>query len=294
MIVVMGATGHTGGAVADRLLAAGKPIRVLGRSAERLQPLVKRGATPAVGDATDAAFLTEAFRGAAAVYALVPPDYAQPDPIAYYDRVGAAIETALKRTQVPHVVHLSSLGTELAAGTGIIVGSHRVEQRLKKLDAAVVVLRPGFFFENLYSSLGLIKQQGVNGGATNPDVSLAMIATQDIAAVAAEELTTKRARGTTVRELLGPRDYTMTDVTRILGAKIGKPGLPYVQFPDEGVKAALVQAGFSRGTADAFVEMSHAFNAGIVHSLEGRNAGNTTETTFERFADQLAEAYRNL
>src|SRR5581483_12337907 len=101
---IMGASGHTGSVVADRLLAAKKQIRVLGRSADRLQPFVKRGATPMVGDAADPAFLVDAFRGASAVFVLIPPDYKQADPVSYYDKIGAAVETALKRAQVRYVV----------------------------------------------------------------------------------------------------------------------------------------------------------------------------------------------
>jgi uncharacterized protein YbjT (DUF2867 family) len=294
MIVVMGATGHTGSAVAERLLAVSQPIRVLGRSAERLKPLTQRGAAAAVGDARDAAFLSGAFAGADAVYALVPPDYAAPDPIAHYDAVGAAIATAVERARVPRIVQLSSIGAELESGTGLIAGSHRVEERLKALGVSLVILRPGFFFENLYSSLPLIRQQGMNGGAMTPDAPIAMIATQDIAATAALELGKKAGRGTTVRELLGPRDYSLAEVTRILGAKIGKPELKYVQFPDEGVVQSLTAAGFSHGTALAFVEMAHALSTHKVRTLEGRNAGNTTPTTFEAFANGLAEAYRKL
>ncbi|MGH7545431.1 MAG: NAD(P)H-binding protein, partial [Gemmatimonadota bacterium] len=79
MIAVMGATGNTGQVVADELLDAGEEVRVLGRSAERLEPWVRRGAEAAPGDVADAAYLTRAFRGADAVYAMIPPDYSNPD-----------------------------------------------------------------------------------------------------------------------------------------------------------------------------------------------------------------------
>jgi hypothetical protein len=42
-----------------------------------------------------------------------------------------------------------------------------------------------------------------------------------------------------VRELFDPRDLTLAEATRILGSKIGKPDLQYVQFPDDGVVAGL-------------------------------------------------------
>lgn len=293
MIAVMGASGNTGSVVADELLGAGAKVRVLGRSAARLEPWVRRGAEAAPGDAADAAYLTRAYRGADAVYAMIPPDYSNPDFAGHYDRVAAAIEHALRGSGVKSVVFLSSLGAEHPDGTGPIKLLHRAEARWKKVPGiALLILRPGYFFENQLASIGLIKGQGINGGAIAPDVALAMIATKDIGVAAADALRKRDFRGTTLRELLGPRDLTMQEVTRILGASIGKPDLKYVQFPYDDFAKALVHAGFAESTAQLFVEMAQAMNAGRIQSLEGRNAQNTTPTTLESWArDVWAMAY---
>ncbi len=294
MITVMGAAGNTGKVTAERLLAAGKMIRVIGRSAERLQPLVDRGARAAVGDATDIPFLTSAFDGADAVYVMIPPDFAHPDPRKYYNRFGETIVEALLRSDVKRLVFLSSLGGELPSGTGPIKGLHDLEERFRDLKLDLLILRPGSFYENFYGSLGLIKQQGINGGAIEPDAPFPMTATADIGAAAADELARAAFKGVSVREVLGPRDYTMSETTRILGAKIGKPDLKYVRFPDADFVNALLKMGFSKGLADAFVEMAHALSAGKIRPLQGRTPKNTAPTTFEAFADHLAAAYRAL
>ena len=44
MIVITGATGHTGRVAAEILLAKGEKVRVLGRSAAKLLPLTTKGA----------------------------------------------------------------------------------------------------------------------------------------------------------------------------------------------------------------------------------------------------------
>ena len=77
MYVITGATGHTGSIAARTLLSRGKKVRVIGRSAERLQSLASAGAEPFVADVTDAKRLSEAFRGAQAVYAMIPPNHKQ-------------------------------------------------------------------------------------------------------------------------------------------------------------------------------------------------------------------------
>jgi len=291
MIVLMGATGNTGKVAAEALLSRGEKVRVLGRDAKKLQPFVARGAEVAAGDAADPAFLARAFAGADAAYTLIPPDMRAPDFRAHQDRVGEATVQALRQSGVKRVVFLSSVGADLPAGTGPIVGLHAQEERLRGLGVDLLLLRPGYFFENLYASLPLIRHQGINGSAIAPEVKLSMIATRDIGAAAAAALAAKDFSGVQVRNLLGPRDYTMVEVTRILGAKIGKPDLAYVQFPYEAFGAALEQAGLTKDMARLYVEMSRAFNAGIVKPVGGRTPESTTPTPFESFASELAAAF---
>ena len=292
MIAVMGSTGKTGGAVARRLLAAGRRVRAIGRSTARLQPLVDLGATPVAGDVTESEFLASAFDGVEAVYAMIPPDYSQPDLRRYYNRIGESIVAALTRAGIGRVVFLSSLGAELEADTGPIAGLHDVEARLASLGIHVLNLRPGYFYENLYAAIDQVKQHGVNGGAIDPDAPVTMIATRDISNAAAEELLRAEFRGVGTRELLGPRDYTMVEASHILGEAIGKPDLPYVRVPDEAFANALVQAGFSKGVAEALVELSQALSAGRVRSLQGRTGRTTMPTPLETFAGEWAAAYR--
>jgi uncharacterized protein YbjT (DUF2867 family) len=291
MIVVMGASGNTGKAAADALLARGEKVRVVGRDPGKLASFSARGAEVVAGDAGDGAFLARALAGADAAYTLIPPDARAPDFRAYQDRFGETTVKALRSAGVKRVLFLSSVGAELPAGTGPIAGLHAQEERLRGLGVDVLLLRPGYFFENLHASLPLIRHQGVNGGAIAPDVKMAMIATRDIGAAAAAALSARDFTGVQVRNLLGPRDCTMAEVTRILGAKIGKPDLAYVQFPYEAFQGALEQAGLSKDLARLYGEMARAFNDGIVKPEGGRTPASTTPTTFESFAGDLAVAY---
>ena len=289
MITVMGATGHTGGGIADRLLAAGEKVRVHGRSAGRLEALAARGAEPVVGDAASAGDLARAFAGAEAVYTLLPPTPQAADVPAEQDRFGEAIASAVRESGVRRVVMLSSVGADRPSGNGPIDGLYRQEQRLRAIPGIdLLILRPGYFMENLSANLPLIENQGINGGAIAGDVSFAAIATRDIAAAAAEALLAGDFEGGTVRELLGPRNVTMNELTRILGEAIGKPDLAYVQFPYDDFVAALEQAGLSSSMAQLYSEMARAFNEGRIAPAEGRNPRTTTPTPFETVAEELA------
>jgi uncharacterized protein YbjT (DUF2867 family) len=150
----------------------------------------------------------------------------------------------------------------------------------------VVHLRPGYFFENHMSSIGLIQGQGINGSAIKAGVALPTVATRDIAAQAARLLVERRFSGRSVRYLLGPKDYTMAEATRILGSAIGKPDLRYVEFGYDDVRKALVGAGFSPSVASAFVEMQDGFNQGRIKT-EPHTPENSGPTTLEEFAKSV-------
>jgi uncharacterized protein YbjT (DUF2867 family) len=295
MITVMGATGHTGRKVSETLLALGEPVRALGRSQTKLAALERAGAEVVVGDTTDVAFLSATFRGADAVYTLLPTDRRAPDYRAEQDREGEAIVQAIRDSGVRYVVALSSLGADLPAGTGPIAGLHAQEERLKRLaNINLLLLRPVSFFENFHEILALIKHQGVNGGSVMPDLAIPMVATRDIADVAARALAARDWEGVVVRELLGPRDLSFAEATRILGEHIGKPELAYIQLPYADEAKALVQAGVSESFADLYIEMTRAINEGRLQSRAGRTPENTSPTRFQDFAPELARAYEAL
>jgi uncharacterized protein YbjT (DUF2867 family) len=293
MIAVMGASGNTGRRIAEHLLAAGEKVRALGRTAEKLASLNSGGADVVTGIARDAVYLTNSFRGSDAVYTLLPQDVQSQDYRRQQDEEGEAIAQAIRDSGVRYVVFLSSLGADQPEGTGPIAGLHAHEERLRGLRGVnVLILRPAYFFENFYGTLGLIKHHGINGGAMAPDIPFSMIATRDIADVAAQALRRRDWTGVVVRELLGARDLTFAEATRILGARIGNPDLQYVQFPYADFTASLVGMGISQNVAGLYAEMARAVNEGKVKSLEGRQPGNTTPTRFEDFAEELARAYQ--
>ncbi|HEU0204962.1 MAG TPA: NAD(P)H-binding protein [Burkholderiaceae bacterium] len=292
MITVMGATGHTGRQIVEILLGAGEPVRALARTESKLAPLARAGAEALAGDAADTTFLARAFRGARAVYTLLPTDRAAPDYRAEQDRQGEAIVGAVRASGVRYVVALSSVGADLSEGTGVIAGLHAQEERLRELaDTNVLLLRPVSFFENFYDMLPLIKQEGIIVDSVAPTLAVPMVATRDVAAVAAQALRRRDWTGVAVRELLGPGDLSYAEATRILGEGIGKPDLAYVPLPYGEMVRALTEAGLSASFATLYVAMTRAFNDGRVKPHGGRSAANTTPTRFEDFAVEFAHAY---
>jgi uncharacterized protein YbjT (DUF2867 family) len=294
MYAITGASGNTGKVVAEQLLAAGKKVRVVGRSMERLQTLAAAGAEPLVADFTDAAALTRAFTGAEGVYAMIPPKPDSSDPLAYRKQVTDALSTALSKTGVKHAVTLSSIGADKTAGTGPVVGLHELEERLNGIAGLNVLhLRAGYFMENTLTQVGIIQGFGMTAGPLRADLKIAMIATHDIGAAAASALLKPDFTGHQARELQGQRDLTMTEAAAIIGKAIGRPELAYVQLPDAQIRPSLIQLGMSEQVADMLLEMAGAMNAGHMRAMETRSAANTTSTSYETFVnEQWLPVYR--
>lgn len=293
MYTILGATGNIGSVIAEKLLEKGEKVRVLGRSAAKLQPLVQKGAEAVVCDATDAAGLTKALAGARAAFLMIPPGMTSPDYQADQERTTEAITAAVRESGLQYAVDLSSIGAQAPAGTGPIGGLHRQEEKLNRIEKLHVMhLRPAFFMENHLAGIGLIQMMGIYGGAIKADLKMAQIATRDIGAYAAERLLKLDFNGKQTQELYGERDLTMNEVATAIGKGVGKPDLHYMQFPYDQVEQVLKQMGTPAKSAGYMIEMFHGINDGIVVGTQPRTAGNTTPTSIETFVKEVfAPAY---
>ncbi len=294
MYTVLGATGNIGSVIAKTLLDKGEKVRVVGRRAGTLQQFVQKGAEAVVADVTDVDVLTMAFRDSRAAFLMIPPNMTSPDYRADQERISDSISAAVKASGLQYAVNLSSIAAHEPAGTGPIAGLHSCENKLNAMDKLNVLhLRPAYFFENHLAGLGMIQMMGIYGGALKADMPIAMIATRDIGAFAAERLLKLDFSGKQTRELLGERDLTMNEVAAVMSRTLNKPELRYVQFPYPQVEQVLLQMGTPAKTAALFIEMFDGFNTGICAGLEPRSAANTTPTTIESFIKEVfAPAYQ--
>ncbi len=288
MFVLLGSSGQITTQLARQLLGAGHAVRVVGRNRSAMASLAQLGAELAVGDPADTAFLERAFSGATAAYTMTPPCYAEPDMRTAQDRIGVAIAQALRTARVPRVVNLSSVGAELAEGTGPIAGLHAQEQRLSGM-ANLLHLRPGSFMENYLAALYPVATAGVLPGLEAADARIPLVATRDIATVAARELTQPTRNGVLI--IHAAQLATPPDVAAVLGKAIGRPELVYVQTPAEDMKAVLLDQGFSKDAADQLDALARWLSTSPLAAVAVAPA-EIQPTTLEAFArDVFAPAY---
>jgi len=294
MYAICGATGNIGRAIAEKLLAQGKEVRVIGRSAEKLQSLADKGAQPVVADLLDTDAIADAFADVEAVYAMIPPNMTATDYRGYQNEVGKSLADAIKKAGVKYVVNLSSIGANNPDGMGVVNGLYDQEQRLNRLtDTNVIHLRPTFFMENHLWQVETIKQHGMMATPQNPDEPLAQIATSDIADYAVARMTGLDFEGKTSRDLLGPADMSMNNVAAAIGQAIGKKDLKYTRVSFDDSRNHMIGMGISENVADGLVDLDRAISDGSLRPTETRTPENSTPTTIGDFSRIFAQFYKN-
>ena len=186
-IVVTTPAGHIGSVVVDKLLDAGQKPVLVARHPGKLQAAVDRGATVVQGGHADAKVLTEATKGADALFVCVPANMTVTDIPGYYGSFAEAAAQAAKANGIAHVVLLSSVGADLAEGNGPVAGLHLAETILERAGLAhLTCLRPGYFMENTLAQIPNILNAGKLFTTFPAGTTFPMIATRDIGARAAK------------------------------------------------------------------------------------------------------------
>ena len=290
--VITGGAGHISTPLAEKLLIEGHQVTVIGRSAEKLQGLVSKGATAAIGSVEDAAFVATSFAGADAAYVMIPPNMAAENFRHYQNTVARNYTDAITANNIKHVVVLSSIGAHLGNGTGPVDGLADFEDLLKKHSTAnIKVLRPSYFMYNLFGQIPMIKGMNIMGGNLGGGAEkIVLVHTSDIAAAAAEELLALNFTGISVRYIAGD-ERTGAEIAAVLSDAIGKPGIPWVEFTDEQTLAGMKQAGLKETMAEGYTMLGKAIREGKLQEDYLKNKPVLSSVKLEAFAKEFAAAF---
>ncbi len=291
-IIVTGSLGHISKPLAEKLIAENHDVTIISSKAEKVKEIEALGAKAAIGTVEDVDFLTSVFKGADAVYTMVPPFLGAPDWKKHIAGIGENLAAAVKASGVKYVVNLSSIGAHMPDGCGPVSGLFFSEQAMNSLEGVNVKhLRPGFFFYNFFGNIGMIRHMGIIGGNYGAGARMALVHPDDIAEVAAAELSALDFDGKTIRYIVG--DIKTTDeIASVLGAAIGKPDLKWVDFTDEDTMGALQQNGLPADIAKNYAEMGAAMRSGEMASEYNAQKSFTFEKTkLEHFSKQFAAVY---
>lgn len=235
LILVTGATGQQGGAVARELLAKGHKVRAMTRKPESsaAKELKALGAEIVTGDLDDAVSLERALAGVWGVYAVQNTWEAG---VEREEEQGKRIAEVAKRAGVQHFVYASVGSAHKETGIPHFENKSRVEGIVRALGfPSYVILRPVFFMENLSSPMFLPAiEQGHLAVAMDPNTPLQMIAVRDIGRYGAWALEHPETLNGRAIDIAGDKK-TMPETAAILGRVLNRT-VSHLRVPIEEVR----------------------------------------------------------
>jgi uncharacterized protein YbjT (DUF2867 family) len=236
LILVLGATGQQGGAVARQLLAHGFGVRALTRdsTSAAAQQLRQAGVDLVTGDMGDEATLAAAMRGVYGVFSVQPPAWAPtPESDAEEARIGQLVVRVAQRSGVQHLVYSSVLGSELQVAFRPAF-KYAIEEYLWQSGVPATVLKPAVFMENAYLPQFSLPAASIYN-ATPFELPTPYIAVEDIGVFARLAFAHPQQFVGQSLNLVGD-ELTVTALAELLTRELGAP-IHAVQVPLDVVKA---------------------------------------------------------
>jgi len=296
-ITLTGSLGHISKPLMVELVKKGHVVTVISSNPEKQKDIEALGATAAIGSIMDVQFLTSAFKGADAVYIMLPPppslhDGRDPnfDVMAVLTKMANNYIEAIQKAGVKRVVHLSSIGAHMEKDSGIIVWAYNGEQMLNKLqNVDITFMRPVGFYYNLLSFIPAIKNMGMIASNYGGDDIIPWVSPIDIAAAIALEIVTPLSG----RKVLyvASEELSCNEVATILGTAIGKPDLKWVIITDEQLLMGLEQAGLPKQFAAGLVEMNASQHNGKLFEDYYLNKPTLGKVKLKEWATEFAAVY---
>ncbi len=224
-VLVVGATGELGGAVARRLLAAGVPGRAFGRNRAKLDALVALGAESVAGDLRDREAVEAACDGVGQLFTsannVMGSGDASPNRVdlpAYRTVCEAATRRGVRR-----LVHVSGRGMGGATSpVDFFRVKHQVDEVVQRCGVPHVILRPTAFLET-WAALLLgagIRDKGVAVLFGDGQRVSNFIAIDDVADFALSILQREEVRDEII-DVGGPSNVSFLEVVSLVERELG-------------------------------------------------------------------------
>jgi uncharacterized protein YbjT (DUF2867 family) len=253
IILVTGATGNQGGAVARHLLQRGNfAVRAFVRDPNKpaAQALDRAGAELVVGDLNDRASVDRALQGATGVFSV--QDFK--DGLDTEILQGKTIADAAKASDIQYFVYSSVGSAERNTGVPHFDSKFQVEEYIREIALPYTILRPVFFFYN-YNEMRLMIEQGTLSQPLNPDTKLQQLSEEDYGKIVAEVF--ERPTEFLHREIeVASASLTMLEVaatfSRVLGKTVNYQQIPFKAFEQQaGEEVTIMYRWFENVGYDA-------------------------------------------
>ena len=242
IILVAGATGTQGGAVARELAARGYRVRGLTRNPESdaSQALATLGVEMIRGDFDDAASLDDALANAYGAFSVQQYRGVGVDGEI---RQGKAFADAAKRAGVQHFVYTSVAKATLNTGVPQFESKLLLENYIRDLGLPFTIIRPASFMAT-FEEFREEAQTGMISGPLPAELERVFIAPQDIGRFAAEAFDRPDEWLGRAEAIAGQR-ISYAEVAASMGRVLGKP-VRYHQIPWDEYTATATPTAIAR------------------------------------------------
>lgn len=276
-ILITGATGNQGGAVANELLSKGNNIRAMTRKpdGDQARILKEKGAEVVYGDLNDRDSLDKALEG---VWGVLGIQNTWEAGVEAEEEQGKRFARAAKDAGVSHYVYHSVGSAHRNTGIPHFDNKWRVEETIRDLDfPSYTIVRPVFFMENFLSPwFKPAIEEGKLAISIRPETSLQMIAVKDIGKYGALAFERHEELNGQAFDIAGD-ELTPAEIAAVLSEVTGKE-ITHYQVPIEQV----------RESSEDFAAMLEWFDAaGYNVDIEGN--AQKFPVTPTRFAEWAGE-----
>lgn len=256
-VLVVGATGTTGGEVLRQLVAAGKKVRALSRGGDGAQRLRDEGREVVVADLADPATLPAALEGVDAVFVAQP---ASPELPAHE----TALAQAAADAGVGLFVQLSVVGASPDSPLDFGRIHAAAEEAIAATGVPVCVLRPNGFMQNTLAWAAQVPSGTIAGPVM--DARWSIVDAADIGAVAVAAIQDPAGHAGRVHTLTGAEASSPREQVAILSELLGTE-LSVQDVPVPAFVAQLGQYGVPPWTAERLGELFALYADGLAEGV---------------------------
>ncbi|MEH2068360.1 MAG: NmrA/HSCARG family protein [Nostoc sp.] len=228
-ILVTGATGNQGGAVARHLLQRGNfTVRAFVRDQNKpaAQALKQAGAELAQGDFSNRASLESALEGTSGIFSVQNFQQGLSTEI----DEGKAVADAALSAGIQHFVYSSVGSAERKTGIPHFDSKFQVEEYIRASGLPYTIMRPVFFFYN-YNGMRPMIEKGTLSLPLAPETKLQQLSEEDYGEMVAEVFERPADFWKSEKEVASV-EMTMTEIAAAFGHVLGK-NVKYQQIPFE-------------------------------------------------------------
>ena len=254
MYIVVGGTGHVGSAVAKTLLDEGEAVTVITRNSEKADAWRQRGAEVAVADVHDVRSLREIFRHGKRAFLLNPNADVSSDTDREERETVRCLLAAIDGSGLEKVVAESTMGAQPGEELGDLNVLYELEVGLRNQPIPASVVRAAYYYSNWDTMVEPVTKDGVLSTMLPADLTLPMVAPEDLGRVAARLLQEPIERFGT-HPVEGPKRYSPNDVAAAFAAALNRAVRVHV-IPRENWEDAYRSLGFSDAAAHSYARMT--------------------------------------